>query len=112
MFGKLLKYELRSVMRDFLFVWIGILVLSTVNAFTMGLGNDPEVDGFKAFLLVALPLMVLFALYVAAFVIALLYVLRRFWNGLLGNEGYLMFTLPVKPTQLPGAHGGLPRPVR
>jgi len=100
MFGKLLKYELRSVMKDFLFIWIGILVLSTVNAFTMGLGNDPDVDGFKAFLLVALPLMVLFALYVAAFVVALLYVIQRFYRGLLGNEGYLMFTLPVTPTQL------------
>lgn len=100
MFGKLMKYELRSVMKDFLFVWIGILVVSVVNAFTMGYGNDPEVDGFKAFLLVVIPLLVLFALYVAAFVIAILYVLRRFWQGLLGQEGYLMFTLPVKPSQL------------
>lgn len=99
MFGKLMKYELRSVMKDFLFVWIGILALSVINAFTVGYG-DTDVDGFKAFLLVVLPLLVLFALYIAAFVIAILYVLRRFWQGLLGQEGYLMFTLPVTAGQL------------
>ena len=86
MFGKLMKYELRSVMKDFLFVWIGILALSVINAFTVGYGNT-DVEGFKAFLLVVLPLLVLFALYIAAFVIAVLYVLRRFWQGLLGQEG-------------------------
>ena len=103
MFGKLMKYELRSVMKDFLFIWVGILVLSVVNAFTMSLGNNQELDGFKGFLFVAVPLLVLFALYIAAFVVALLYVLQRFYRGLLGNEGYLMFTLPVSPAQLIGA---------
>ena len=70
MFGKLMKYELRSVMKDFLFIWVGILVLSVVNAFTMSLGNNQELDGFKGnnqeldgfkgFLFVAVPLLVLF----------------------------------------------------
>lgn len=103
MFGKLMKYELRSVMKDFLFLWIGILVLSVVNAFTISLGNNQELDGFMGFLFVAVPLLVLFALYIAAFVVALLYVLQRFYRGLLGQEGYLMFTLPVSPAQLIGA---------
>lgn len=103
MFGKLLKYELRSVMKDFAFIWMGILVLSVVNAFTLNLGNRSDLDGLAAFLMFILPLLLLFALYVAAFVIAILYVLQRFYRGLLGDEGYLMFTLPVTPGQLIGA---------
>lgn len=42
---------------------------------------------------------------VALFVVTLLFIIQRFWKGLLKEEGYLMFTLPVKSWQLITAKG-------
>ena len=44
--------------------------------------------------------MVLFGLFVAMAVLALIFVCERFYKGLLGDEGYLMLTLPASA----GAH--------
>ena len=41
-----------------------------------------------------------FAVFVALIVATLVIVIMRFYKGLLGDEGYLMHTLPVKPWQL------------
>ena len=41
-----------------------------------------------------------FAVMVALFVLTVVIILQRFYKGLLCDEGYLMFTLPVKPWQL------------
>ena len=40
------------------------------------------------------------AVIAAMLVIAVIFVVSRFSKGLLGNEGYLMHTLPVRPWQL------------
>ena len=37
---------------------------------------------------------------IAIGVISIVFIIQRFYRGLLGEEGYLMFTLPVTPTQL------------
>lgn len=102
MFGKLLKYELRSCMKIFPLIWGGILALSVINAFTLNMG-DSTTDSFASFLTIVLPLMLLVGLCTAALVVSLVYVIRRFYTGLLGDEGYLMFTLPVTSAQLIGA---------
>ena len=44
-----------------------------------------------------LPSMVLFGLFVAMAVLALIFIIERFYKGLLGDEGYLMHTLPASP---------------
>ena len=41
-----------------------------------------------------------FAALAALFVMTIVFVIQRFWNGLLKEEGYLMFTLPVKTWEL------------
>lgn len=45
---------------------------------------------------------------VALFVLTMIVIIQRFYKGLLCDEGYLMFTLPVKPWQLIATkwHGG------
>ena len=43
-------------------------------------------------------MILLVALYVAMGIFVLVFIIDRFYKGLLGNEGYLMFTLPVTST--------------
>lgn len=51
-----------------------------------------------SFVFGVLPMILLVALYVAMGIFVLVFIIDRFYKGLLGNEGYLMFTLPVTST--------------
>ena len=96
MLSKLLKYDLRANMKLFLFIWPAMLVVAGLQRLLL----EMHVQGFLAKFLVGLltTIMVLsmFAVVVLCFVICVI----RFYSGLLRREGYLMFTLPVKPWQL------------
>lgn len=101
MFGKLCKYELRYMMRYFLPMWALVLVLSVVNRFTLFMDPSSSAGRLGQQLLVM-------ALFFAAFglcLVSLIVVVQRFYNGLLKDEGYLMFTLPVKSGALINAKG-------
>ena len=100
MLGKLMKYDFRCMIRKFGPLWLGLLALAAVNGFTVGhvLDND-NVQGFMQFLLGVVPILLLFALWVATCVMMIMFVCERFYKGLLGDEGYLMFTLPATPAQ-------------
>ncbi|MEA4966266.1 MAG: hypothetical protein VB055_10635 [Oscillospiraceae bacterium] len=95
--GKLMKYELRSMLRLFAPLWAAILALSILNHFTV------RVEALST-LLHGIPAIVLMILYVvgilAMIVVALAFLIQRFYVGLLKDEGYLMFTLPVKTSAL------------
>lgn len=113
MLRKLLKYEWRSVARQLLPLYVGVLGLALVNhliwfalpgsqsesgfnfAFTASLGGIPAVATGLAY----------FAVCVALFVITVILIVQRFYKGLLGEEGYLAFTLPVKTWELIAAKG-------
>ncbi|MDR1773862.1 MAG: hypothetical protein LBR30_03180 [Clostridioides sp.] len=87
MLGKLIKYEIKSVLRIFLPLYIPIILLSVTlfidNAFVSSIST--------------LLYMVLFvALSVTTFIV----IVQRFNKQLLGDEGYLMFTLPVSSKQI------------
>lgn len=96
MFGKLCKYEWKYMMRFFLPMWGILLVLGVINAFSAPHwlfsydgSRSSEIAGALLF----------FALYMAFFaviIVTMVVVIQRFYNGLLKDEGYLMFTLPVK----------------
>ncbi len=92
MLGKLLKYDFRSMFRVFLPLWGALLAISFINRLTL---NSDRMG---------LPGAVLFIAYIgiifAVMAVTLVLVVQRFYNGLLKSEGYLMFTLPVKPWQL------------
>ena len=98
MFGKLMKYELRDCLRIFLPLWGAILVIALINGLTEGIGLS--VSGrLMEFILHILPALLLFALSFGMFVIALIIIIRRFYSGLLGEGGYLAFSLPVNAAQ-------------
>ena len=102
MLGKLMKYDLRSCLRKFGPLWLTAMALSVLIglSFRFVIDAPGERSGLVTFLLGVLPSMVLFGLFVAMAVLALIFVCERFYKGLLGDEGYLMLTLPASA----GAH--------
>lgn len=96
MLGKLMKYDLRSGFRKFSLIWIGLALLSAINGLTIRFVLNGDVQSqLVNFFFGVLPMMLLVALFVAMFVFVLVFTVEIFYKGLLGSEGYLMFTLPV-----------------
>ena len=97
MFGRLVKYDFRSMFKQFGFIWPAALLLALVNHFTLsGLDSTSAVGETTA----GMAMLVYVAILMAMFIITMIFVIQRFFKGLLGDEGYLMHTLPVKPWQL------------
>lgn len=108
MLFKLYKYDVKSIFRQLLPVWILAPILSVVFGFACVSSNEEYVgviSGETEYFIGdnVLPIILglaLFGVFVAIAVITILFVVQRFWKGLLGDEGYLMHTLPVKTRDL------------
>ena len=95
---KLLKYDFKSMLRVFIPLWLALLAVSAINHFSVSATSsyaDSLIWDMKA-----IAMLVFFGLIIAAGVLTAVLVIQRFYLGLLKDEGYLMFTLPVKPWQL------------
>ena len=101
MLGKLLKYDFRSMFKQFAFIWPAALALALVNHFTLNSFVTSASDTRQTISGVAM--LVYVAILMAMFIVALVFTIQRFYKGLLGDEGYLMHTLPVRPWQLIGS---------
>lgn len=103
MLGKLMKYEFKACGRIFFPLYIGILFLAAANGVSIGSALKDQ-DGFMldptALNTQAILSLLLVALFVALFVITIVLTIQRFKKNLLDDEGYLMFTLPVKSSSL------------
>lgn len=100
MFGKLLKYDFRSMFKQFAFIWPAALALAVINHFTInGLDSASNAGETAA----GISMLIYVAILMAMFIVALVFTIQRFYKGLLGDEGYLMHTLPVRPWQLIGS---------
>lgn len=94
MLGKLIKYDLKALLRILAPLWGVLLVMGVV--FWIGCADlSPVGDGVAVFSFV-----VMIAVIVGIFVMNVIIVIQRFWKGLLQEEGYLMFTLPVTTRSL------------
>lgn len=100
MFGKLLKYDFRSMWKQFAFIWPAALALALVNHFTV---NSLDSASGAEETAAGISMLVYVAILMAMFIVALVFTIQRFYKGLLGDEGYLMHTLPVRPWQLVGS---------
>ena len=107
MLGKLLKYDFRSMLKQFAFIWPAALALGFINRFTLGLQMDSNADviisdqaGVLTSSAAIAALLAFVCVMVAMFVVVLIFVVQRFYRGLLGDEGYLMHTLPVQTWEL------------
>lgn len=107
MFGRLVKYDFRSMFKQFAFIWPAALVLGFINRFTLTIHPEPvtnamvrEPGGVLASSAEVAAILAFVCVMVAMFVVVLIFVVQRFYRGLLGDEGYLMHTLPVKTWEL------------
>lgn len=88
MLSKLLKYEFKDTARVIPFFYLIAAILSSM----VFLSDKMHISWFRITSSVLL-LIFGFAIIVVTFVVVVL----RFYKNLYGDEGYLMFTLPVKP---------------
>lgn len=95
MLGKLIKYDLKALARILAPLWGVLLVVGLI----FGISIRSDLNGIGNTVLV-FSLFVIFAVMVAIFVMNVIVVVQRFWKGLLQEEGYLMFTLPVTTRSL------------
>ena len=90
MLGTLLKYELKATARIMIPVLLAMLAATAVLGLNVRFENQISV-------LVNIVIVLLFILtMIASVIISVILVLQRFHKNLLGREGYLMFTLPVR----------------
>ena len=89
MLGRLIKYELLATGRVFLPIYAALVVMSAVARLV--LTGDLVNRGMSTFFVV----LILVILFTGTWVVTLVMNIRRFWNNLLGREGYLMHVLPV-----------------
>ncbi len=93
MLGKLLKHEFRATGRIMLPVYGAILILAllanlSIRLIDKGVGTLLQIF---AFLIIAVFTIAI----IAAGILTLVLIIRRFYSNYLRNEGYLMHTLPV-----------------
>ena len=106
MTGKLIKYEFRSGLRYIGIIWAALIVSAILLGVVLKVMSTifPEnpqgaLNILELIFELVFPLLY-GAIFIAMIVITVFIVLMRFYKGLLGDEGYLMHTLPVKPWQL------------
>lgn len=97
MLGKLIKHEFKETYKTFLMLYVAILFLSVVNLGLNEFGDD------TTGLMMIVEVLFMIAFILCAFflsTISLVLIVIRFYKNLLGDEGYLMHTLPVKKSSL------------
>jgi hypothetical protein len=96
MLSKLFKHEMKATSRLLLPLFLVLIVLTVMDRIVLNLdiftGALSVIPGFVTFIYIV----ALIAIVVVTFVIIIL----RFYKNLMTDEGYLMFTLPVKSHQL------------
>lgn len=101
MLTKLLKYEFRATARLFLPLYLALIVFALINRFISPfkmLESTTFYFDVQAIISI-LAIAAYFALIIGVIVMTILIMIQRFYKSLLGDEGYLMFTLPVHPWQ-------------
>ena len=90
--GRLMKYDLRAALRQFVPLWTGTLILALVNSFTVKLEfTENRLLNFLTGLMLVLYVLAMFGI----MLVAVIYAIQRFYQSMLKDEGYLTFTLPV-----------------
>lgn len=111
MFGKLMKYELRYLIRIFAPMWVIVMglcalwrIATPAEFFLM-----EELSDERAFVMIVLTMLSVMGLITMSLVAAVV-LIQRMYKGLYGDEGYLILTLPVSTGQIINAKvlsGGL-----
>ncbi len=101
MLGKLLKNEIKATARLFLPMYLTVLLFGFINRFVNPFDAINSSDSFTLQTVLRTFSMLLYiGLVIGVLVMTFVIMIQRFHKNLLGDEGYLMFTLPVKSWQL------------
>jgi hypothetical protein len=96
MLGKLLKYEIKATARLFLPLYLTLIIFTVINSFLLFIPNAGE-NSFSFYgFLTTISMIIYVTLMIGLVAMTLIVMIQRFYKNLLGDEGYLMFTLPVK----------------
>ncbi len=93
MLGKLIRYEISATGRSFLPFYAALIVFALINKLFFSF--DTPVPDFIADVTMGIYIIIIIALVVLTYLV----MIQRFYKNLLSDEGYLMFTLPVKSWQ-------------
>lgn len=101
MLSKLMKYDLRSCFRRFGVLWIATAAFAVLTGIMMHgvFEKAMESGSFILQFLTILAPVILIGLIVVTAVLTFVFICERFYKGLLGDEGYLMFTLPASVSE-------------
>ena len=98
MLKKLLKYEFRATARTYGGMYLALLAASVLFGGSVRRWNGTNSDAYST--LVGLLSLVYTAVIIGTVVVTIMTIVQRFYRNLLGREGYLMHTLPVRSWQL------------
>jgi len=100
MLGKLIKYEFNATSRFFAISYPALLVTAILSKIFAAGGR---VEALRDNFIYSIVTMLLAFLYVGIIFAVLagttIFMIQRFYKNMLGDEGYLMHTLPVEPWQ-------------
>lgn len=105
MLGKLIKQELKGTSRFFIPMYIALGVMTLLVKLTAGFTFDSfgvysSTSSVTMSLITGLLIMIYVFVIIGIFILTYFIVIRRFYTNMFGDEGYLMFTLPVTTGQL------------
>lgn len=96
MLGKLTKYEFKYMSRIFPLLYIVLIAMAAISRLLFYFADRYEyidiASGFSVFALILL--------FMAVLSLPAIFVVVRFYKSMIGDEGYLTFTLPVKPKDI------------
>jgi hypothetical protein len=94
MLGKLMKYELKATARILIPLYIALLAFAIINKIFIGTGLANKLKGFGSIPFI-LSIFGYGCTMAAVFIVTFFVIIQRFYKNLLGDEGYLMNTLPI-----------------
>ena len=102
MLGKLLKYEFKASSKLFLIMYAAILVVALLNVATAPMTQFIDNGGAGGVVIAIIKGVVMMGyvlLMIGTPILTIVIIISRFYKNLMGDEGYLMFTLPVSADQ-------------
>lgn len=89
-----MKYEIKATGRILIPLYIALLAFAAINKVFIGTGLSNKLEGFGSIPFI-LSIFGYGCTMAAVFIVTFFVIIQRFYKNLLGDEGYLMNTLPV-----------------
>ncbi|HHT50043.1 MAG TPA: hypothetical protein GXZ78_01030 [Eubacteriaceae bacterium] len=100
MLVKLIKHEFKATSRTLLSLYVVLLAVTLINKLINPFEILRDSEGFNfQILLNVMSVIIYIAIIFAVMASTFVTIIQRFYKNLLGNEGYLTFTLPVETWQ-------------